>query len=160
MCSLISSTISMRKMQSIALTHWSLNRSRVRIKIAYGLVIGFAIDRFRQSLQNTHPERRDAKLLFFPYLIDCSCLTYSTDKANGLLHFWFCILHSVCTAQILAVSLGSLTEQYSGCLRFYFQSELPTTTCRSLSASRPVFQMAFRAPYPLSYRKMIGKDLS
>lgn len=44
----------------------SFEMCRVGIKIAYGPVIGFAIDRFRQSLQNTHPKRRDAKLLFFP----------------------------------------------------------------------------------------------
>ena len=43
---------------------------RVGIKVLFGPIIGFAIDRYRLSLEHTHPERRDAKLLLFPYFID------------------------------------------------------------------------------------------
>ena len=43
---------------------------RVAIKIAFGPILGFAIDRYRLALEKTHPQRRDAKLLLFPYLID------------------------------------------------------------------------------------------
>ena len=57
--------------------------SRVGIKIAFGPIIGFVIDRLRLVLKSTHPERRDAKLLLFPYSIDLVVLIIVLIRSLG-----------------------------------------------------------------------------
>ena len=65
---------------------------RVAIKIAFGPIIGFAIDRYRLALEKTHPQRRDAKLLLFPYLIDLVVLVMILIRPWLISAFCFVIM--------------------------------------------------------------------